>query len=580
MQRIWTEYPSGLLDLREDDLRAADPSTTYGAEKAVEEKDDEQRESGTLMTPEEMEALRSEVVADLNTARNELWWILELAKTLSASGAITSDPPPEPIPSAPARKGKMAPPKAAPVAAASAVPGAKTDEVPPILPPGTYSTTPAAAPERPTAQAAHELELALAAKAAALDDCAALIDAAVDELRLMNDAGTRWSEDIRALRLGSNGGKAHGQWAVVPKPDFGRTGESAKDVVIPYALDEAPPALHARSLAAFDLDPRKASQIAFGARSFLRLRVLFRTGGTGGPQSASTPYDASKEAVDASAEDIAATLAAAQLETVDEDLFAELRKEAIRLDVALVEPQNISLRIGKDKLTFQLVCSLSAASLTAVRLPHTAVGLPDLGALRRAPGRSSPGPAAQVPAAQAEGDGAEPRPVAEHALPTRQRAAVRLHVPRRPDNTGDVRGRASWVRAPIGAGGAVRAMRQPRRGRQPAGRARQDRRLRSGVHPRDRGVVSQPPVGHADTSPGLTVTVTAPASLTVTTPKASFPLRDVDALAPLAADAITEQLSVLAFPIVRDAAVGRGADAVFFDELDEVVVAGSLGPVL
>lgn len=92
--------------------------------------------------------------------------------------------------------------------------------------------------------------------------------------------------------------------------------------------------------------------------------------------------------------------------------------------------------------------------------------------------------------------------------------------------------------------------------------------------------MSQPPVGHADTSPGLTVTVTAPASLTVTTPKASFPLRDVDALAPLAADAITEQLSVLAFPIVRDAAVGRGADAVFFDELDEVVVAGSLGPVL
>lgn len=296
------------------------------------------------MSPEEMEALRSEVVSDLNAARNELWWILELAKTLSSSANITADPPPEPVPSAPQRK-KMPPPKVTAVPAPPVIPGAKTDEVPPILPPGTYSTTPAAAPERPSAQVAHELELALAAKAAALDDCAALIDAAVDELRLMNDAGGQWAADVRALRLGTAGG----QWAVVPKPDFGRTGESAKDVVIPYALDEAPAGLHARSLAAFDLDPRK-NAVAFGARSFLRMRVMFRTGGTGGLQTSSKPYDANKEE-----EGVAVALAAAQLETVDEDLFNELRAEAIRLDVALVEPQNISLRIGKDKLSFQLV---------------------------------------------------------------------------------------------------------------------------------------------------------------------------------------------------------------------------------
>ncbi len=73
------------------------------------------------------------------------------------------------------------------------------------------------------------------------------------------------------------------------------------------------------------------------------------------------------------------------------------------------------------------------------------------------------------------------------------------------------------------------------------------------------------------------MTVTAPAVLNVTTPRATFPLRDADGLAPLAADAIGSQLSSLAFPSVRDAAGGEGA--VFFDELDEVVIAGQLGPL-
>lgn len=350
-------------ELREADVREADPSTEYNEDKAEEDKGGEAREAGTLMSPDEMEKLRSDVVQDLNSARNELWWILELAKTLASSAGFAADPPPEPISAGPQRK-KMPPPKQAGFAIPTPAPGAKTDEVPPILPPGTYSTTPAAAPERPPAEVAHDLELALAAKAAALDDCAALIDAAVDELRLMNDAGTRWSAEIRALRLGEAG---RGQWAVVPKPDFGRTGESAKDVVIPYALDEAPSSVHARSMAAFDLDPRKDT-LAFGARSYFRLRVVFRTGGSGGPQTASRPYDAATESAAA-----AEALAAAQLETVDEELFNELRVEALRLDVALVEPQNISLRVGKDKLSFHLVsCDNNDKRLTPVRLARAA----------------------------------------------------------------------------------------------------------------------------------------------------------------------------------------------------------------
>lgn len=61
------------------------------------------------------------------------------------------------------------------------------------------------------------------------------------------------------------------------------------------------------------------------------------------------------------------------------------------------------------------------------------------------------------------------------------------------------------------------------------------------------------------------------------TPQANFPLRDVDSLAGIVGENLTEQLCVFSYPVLRDAA---GDDrGVFFDELDGVAVAGQLGPV-
>lgn len=65
-----------------------------------------------------------------------------------------------------------------------------------------------------------------------------MIDGAVEELQAMSEAGDRFWQSVRELRDGKGG---RGQWAVVPRPDFGRVmteGERAKDVIIPYALDE------------------------------------------------------------------------------------------------------------------------------------------------------------------------------------------------------------------------------------------------------------------------------------------------------------------------------------------------------
>jgi hypothetical protein len=109
---------------------------------------------------------------------------------------------------------------------------------PPILPAGTYTATPSFPPARPPHLEAYELELALAAKQQALDECSLLIDSAVDELQSMAAAGEQFWGSVRTLRDGDRG---RGQWALLPKPDFSRSmaeGERARDVIIPYAVDE------------------------------------------------------------------------------------------------------------------------------------------------------------------------------------------------------------------------------------------------------------------------------------------------------------------------------------------------------
>lgn len=318
-------------------MRDADPEEEWAQEPEPEKEAESSREAGELMSVANMSALRAEVTFKLTEARNQLWHLSDLARCLRLSAGIPSDPPAEPVPNP--RKTK--PPTREP-------PSATVDHVPGTLPTGGYTTVPATPAERTKLDEAKALESAIATKAAALDDCVALIDAAVDELRLMNSSGERWADDIRRLHLGEGG---RGQWAVVPKPDFYRSGEKvAKDVVIPYALDEAPPHIYMESLAAFDLDPRK-EDLFFAKRTYRRLRVRLRRGGPGGPQEGSTVYDGRNEDTDA-----ASLLSAAQLETLDENLFADLCAEALalRIEAAVVEPTNVMLAFGSEKLIYQL----------------------------------------------------------------------------------------------------------------------------------------------------------------------------------------------------------------------------------
>lgn len=175
-----------------------------------------------------------------------------------------------------------------------------------------------------------ELEIALAAKQAALEECGLLIDNAVEELTSMSAAGDRFWRDVRVLKHGGRDGRD--QWAIVPKPDFGgnAAGQKAKDVIIPYAIDEgeqmtclqlvklktASSGMRARCLAAFDLDPKK-KELAFGARTYLRLKMTLVD--ENGMTSSSTLQAHLPDDVE-----VARKMDEVQMESFDEELFGEV----------------------------------------------------------------------------------------------------------------------------------------------------------------------------------------------------------------------------------------------------------------
>ena len=176
-----------------------------------------------------------------SSSRNELWYVLELAKTLALSSTYPATPPVSTATiSTPKKQRKPPPPPPPPLSSkldelkANGI----TAEDPLVLPAGTFTTTNIFPPPRPLHAQVLDLEMALAAKEAALNECGTMIDAAVNELTTMASAGDRFWTDVRRLK---DGKWERGQWAIVPRPDFGRVtgeGEKAKDVIIPYAIDE------------------------------------------------------------------------------------------------------------------------------------------------------------------------------------------------------------------------------------------------------------------------------------------------------------------------------------------------------
>lgn len=491
---------------------------------------------------------------------------------------MTSHPPPDPIPaSAPQPKKKKG---AAAAAAASAMASAVSTPLPSgpeselVLPAGTYSTTPGTASEPPVQLQAEKLETALRARSRALDECSNLIDAAVSELELMSNASERFASDLDQLR-----GKE--LWAIVPKPEFGRASTApnarARDVVIPYALDEAPAALHARSLAAFDLDPSKP-EMAFGARSFMRLRFLLRRGADA-PTYSSAVYDASKE----EGTDVCAVLRAAQAETLDEDLFHELRAEALRVDGARVEATSFTLKVGKDKLTAELYDSRSPPSTPRGELAEMLLATARLNMLhgyRRRKARIVTGTGAPHPPAlvtllslvQFMGALDAIRPTLETIVGTLKQAGLSAHLAERhacADPT--VSECLMTARAKYDVLGVVFSL-------DLAPGASEASRNWGGAVAAHNAAISQlggygPSTGGSGGRGFLSVNLTAPAAITVVVPGTSFPVKDLEALGGIVAEHAAGQIAPLLFRGIK------GQPGAFYDELERCVVLGDRGPL-
>ncbi|WWC97517.1 hypothetical protein V866_004401 [Kwoniella sp. B9012] len=348
LERVWNEYPNGLLDINEKRLERLPPDEDAVEKEESKENPEKERDSFRMMSRGDMDQLRTEVHEQLNAARNELWFVLELAKTLSVSSSFTNQAPPPPNQQADAgpKKGKQKPPKANEADTKTSTLSTSVPQEPPVLPPGTFSVTPSSQPTKPSPTQVHELESVLKAKQQALDECSALIDSAVSELQIMASAGDRFWRDVRLLKDGQNG---RDQWATVPKPDFGRTmveGEKSKDIIIPYSIDEAPRATRSRCLAAFDLDPTKEDALTFGSRSHSRLRATLKD--VSGAVVGSSPI------IMGDASDVRAQMEAAQMEAFDEDLFSVLRYEASQISKSELESKSVSLPAAEYTLAFEL----------------------------------------------------------------------------------------------------------------------------------------------------------------------------------------------------------------------------------
>ncbi|RXK42680.1 hypothetical protein M231_00235 [Tremella mesenterica] len=542
IERIWNEYPSGFLNIDETYHAGLSPDATAVEDELVDEKIEEKGQGG-MMTHEEMSDIRTHVYSQINDARNELWFLLELSKTLSQSGSFTSNPPllaGETFHRHPRQQPKKSDVTSVSNALTTAV--SMNQGEPPVLPPGTYTTTPGLAVSPPEWKTVSELEKAILARHKAVEECSNMIDSVVEEMRSISDAGDRFWRDIRQLRDGKQG---RGRWAIVPKPDFGKTmavGETARDVVIPYAVDEAPLAQRARCLAAFDLDPEKQDALTFGSRSHMRLKTTVRD--TLGEASSSTGTFTS--------EDVHGIMDEVQMEAFDEDVFNEIRLEALRDPQCTVESNGIQVKAGDAELIFELYDTRHSRPKT-VTSPQADLLLHGarLSLLQLYRHRKRQLIAPTIP---------PPRPTSIlqpliDMITFQQSCTTVLST-------------LEMLAAPLNkAGFTAGIITRHAVGDPSAGIV--ERLLLDGGQLKDVGTVYSLDL---DGGHGISVNITAPTIVTVTTSSATFPLTNLEDLASILAEDLQDQLPLIAGDSLAEWSQEDGSPGGFFDSLEGLLV--------
>jgi hypothetical protein len=174
-------------------------------------------------------------------ARNEIWLVFELARTLvaatnqAAAAAKSAAVESKPI------KGKKNLDKSADVqpdaTSTTSVPET-TDGNPLLLPVGSITTSTSVNPYLPLPKQVRAIQLALATKRQAALSCADMFDDAVKQMNATYQRSESYWQNVQRLKNGEN---SRDQWSLMAKPAFGvhaKTNSMARDMAIPYALDE------------------------------------------------------------------------------------------------------------------------------------------------------------------------------------------------------------------------------------------------------------------------------------------------------------------------------------------------------
>ncbi|KDQ12733.1 hypothetical protein BOTBODRAFT_34193 [Botryobasidium botryosum FD-172 SS1] len=328
-----------------ESLQGDDPEAP--AKDEAEKDAGKEDEEGTRkpMTVAQLSQMRTDTIQKLNIAAGEISQALEIVELLlstkqSAASGITA------------------------ATATTATAAAAEPPAPPIIPPSALTTTHITpAPPRSSIRA-RDAQLIVGTKDDTLRNAASIFSRAAQRIgRAVEDGEEYWRDAVR-LRAGN--------WGMVPRPlppshipVRKGTDNPARDFLVSFGLEEAPP-IHRRRAIAFLTDnvtrAEKYERLTFPFRQKTRLRVgITHTDENG--QSFRSYSTILSPASQSKKESLDVQLTTAQREITEQEVFSDLIKETGSLPscAASVSEKSIIVEAVKNtQLSFEMVSTENA----------------------------------------------------------------------------------------------------------------------------------------------------------------------------------------------------------------------------
>ncbi|ESK94521.1 rna polymerase ii mediator complex component srb4 [Moniliophthora roreri MCA 2997] len=314
---FFEQNPPGFLEI--GILQTSEPKAETAVEDEGENNEEETGES-KLMTVEELFKMRMEIMPQLYIALGELSHARDLLSLILSS--------------------------------ANPNPGSETN-----MGPSTLSATVVTKPPSIIPLQAFNAQLAIGSKDEALRRASDIFKTAADRMERTRLRNERYWVDALKIRRGN--------WGLTPAPlPLGApTGKGAdkttKDFVISYGLEESPPAFRRRAVA--QMSYTGPDNLVFPHRQNTRLRIGVTS--TRADGSRVVAYNNTSESI--AHEESLGILKTAQREVIEQEIFAQIGKEAGTLPTASARVSERLIHIDaaqNTELTFELIDNKASIS--------------------------------------------------------------------------------------------------------------------------------------------------------------------------------------------------------------------------